>query len=249
MSKTITASTLFILTLLFSITSVFSQPAHIDSLKSQLGSSPDSTRLNLFLQISKAYVGKNTDSITYYADKALTHYEEAAINENKKIAEMEVRFETAQKEADLEKDALQNKLQVQQLNEANFQLIAILFISIITVAFVITFYFLRSRKAIAEREAQELQVEALEKRLLKLQLKHEGIEQIINISQIIQNLQPSLTENEIEALQLSLEGLPNNEIAEKMFVSINAVKFHLRNIYKKLGVSGKKGTLNYVAKP
>ena len=161
---------------------------------------------------------------------------------------MEIRFETAQNEAELEKTTLENKLQEQQLAEANFQLVTILVISIITVAFIITFYFLRSKRTIAEREAQELQVEALEKRLLELQLKHEGTEKTIDISQINQELIAPLTEREIETLQLSLEGLPNSEIAEKLFVSINTIKFHLRNIYLKLGVKGKKEVLNYVAK-
>lgn len=167
---------------------------------------------------------------------------------NNKIAEMEVRFETTKKEADLEKAALENKLQEQKLNEENFQLIAILSISIITVAFVITFYYLRSKQNIADKLVQDLQVEALKERLFELQLKHEGTEKIIDIGQINKDLPSPLTEREIEALQLSLKGLTNGEIAEKLFISINSVKFHLQNIYKKLSVKGKKEVFNYVAK-
>lgn len=208
--------------LLFSFTSVFSQYAQIDSLKSLIGSSPDSTKLKLHLQLAKAYEVENTET--------------------------QLLFEVAQKEADLENAALENKLEEQQLNEANFQLVAILFISIITVGFVITFYFLKSKRLIAEREAQELQVEALKKRLLELQLKHEGTEKTIDIAQINQELMSPLTEHEMEALQLSLEGIPNNEIAENISVSINTVKFHLRNSYQKLDVKGKKEVLNFVTK-
>ncbi len=165
---------------------------------------------------------------------------------NKEIAIMEVRYETAQKEAKLEQAALENELIEQQLAEANFQLIAILIISFITVAFVITFYFLKAKKVIAERLAQELQVEAIEKYLFELQLKHEGTEKTIDITQINQNLSSPLAEREIEALQLSLEGLPTSEIAEKLSEPINTVKFHLRNTYQKLSVKGKKKVVNYV---
>lgn len=207
----------------FSFTSVFSQPTQIDSLKSLISSSADSTRLKLHLQLAKAYEVENIET--------------------------QLLFEVAQKEADLENAALENKLKEQQLNEANFQLFTILFISIVTAGFVISFYFLLSKRLIAEREAQELQVEALKKRLLELQLKHEGAEKTIDIAQINQELTSPLTEPEMEALQLRLKGFPNSEISEKLFVSINTVKFHLRNTYQKLDVKGKKEVLNFVTKP
>jgi len=156
---------------------------------------------------------------------------------DEKMAELEVEYKLTKKETELENAVLKNKLQDQQLAEADFQLIAILFISIITVAFIITFYFLKSKRTIAEREAQELQIEAIEKRLLEIKLKYEGIEKTIDISQINKELITPLTEREIETLQLSLDGLPNNEIAEKSFESINTIKFHLRKIYQKLGES------------
>jgi DNA-binding NarL/FixJ family response regulator len=46
----------------------------------------------------------------------------------------------------------------------------------------------------------------------------------------------SLTEREIALLQLVAEGLSNRDIAERLPISENAVKYHMRNILKKLGV-------------
>jgi LuxR family maltose regulon positive regulatory protein len=45
-----------------------------------------------------------------------------------------------------------------------------------------------------------------------------------------------LSERELEVLQLVAEGLTNPEIAARLFLSLNTVKVHTRNIYGKLGV-------------
>jgi LuxR family maltose regulon positive regulatory protein len=49
----------------------------------------------------------------------------------------------------------------------------------------------------------------------------------------------SLSEREIEVLQLMAEGLTNPEIASRLYVSLNTVKVHSRNIYAKLGVNNR----------
>jgi LuxR family maltose regulon positive regulatory protein len=47
----------------------------------------------------------------------------------------------------------------------------------------------------------------------------------------------SLSERELEVLCLIARGLTNPEIASRLFLSLNTVKVHTRNIYGKLGVS------------
>ncbi len=48
-----------------------------------------------------------------------------------------------------------------------------------------------------------------------------------------------LSEREIEILTLIKEGLTNQEIAAKAYISSNTVKVHTRNIYRKLGVNSR----------
>jgi LuxR family maltose regulon positive regulatory protein len=48
-----------------------------------------------------------------------------------------------------------------------------------------------------------------------------------------------LSEREIEVLQLISEGLSNQEIATRLYLSLNTVKVHTRNINGKLGVSSR----------
>jgi LuxR family maltose regulon positive regulatory protein len=45
-----------------------------------------------------------------------------------------------------------------------------------------------------------------------------------------------LSEREIEILQLVAEGLTNPEIAARLYLSLNTVKVHTRNIFGKLNV-------------
>jgi DNA-binding CsgD family transcriptional regulator len=50
----------------------------------------------------------------------------------------------------------------------------------------------------------------------------------------------TLTEREIEIYNLLIKGKKNHEIAEELYITDNTLKTHLRNIYKKLNVAGKK---------
>ncbi|MFW9835768.1 MAG: LuxR C-terminal-related transcriptional regulator, partial [Candidatus Thorarchaeota archaeon] len=45
-----------------------------------------------------------------------------------------------------------------------------------------------------------------------------------------------LSERELEVLQLMAEGLTNPEVASRLFLALNTVKTHTRNIYGKLNV-------------
>lgn len=49
----------------------------------------------------------------------------------------------------------------------------------------------------------------------------------------------SLSERELEVLQQIAAGLTNQEIADRLFLSLYTVKAHARNIYSKLGVGSR----------
>lgn len=54
-----------------------------------------------------------------------------------------------------------------------------------------------------------------------------------------QSLIEPLSERELEILQLIADGLTNQEIGSQLFLSLNTVKAHTRNIYGKLGVNSR----------
>lgn len=54
-----------------------------------------------------------------------------------------------------------------------------------------------------------------------------------------------LTERELAILKLVAEGLSNLDIASKLYVTEQTVKFHLSNIYRKLGVGNRTEATRY----
>jgi two-component system, NarL family, response regulator YdfI len=44
---------------------------------------------------------------------------------------------------------------------------------------------------------------------------------------------------EVQVLEMTSQGLTNDEIAKRLDVTTHAVKFHLASIYRKLGVSNR----------
>lgn len=56
----------------------------------------------------------------------------------------------------------------------------------------------------------------------------------------------NFSEREIEVLKLLEEGKTNVEISENLYISINTVKTHVKNIYKKLSVSNRVQLINKI---
>ncbi len=57
-----------------------------------------------------------------------------------------------------------------------------------------------------------------------------------------------LTDRELSILRLVAEGMSNMDIANRLFVTEQTVKFHLSNIYRKLGVSNRTEATRYAYK-
>jgi len=163
-----------------------------------------------------------------------------------KVYELEAIFELTKKEAEIDRLSLETELQKAEIKNSNLLLIGILTVSVMVIGFLILYFVQRSKKQKVEHEAQELQIEALKKRLTDLNIVPG--KEMLNLDDLNRILHTPLTEREFETLQLSMEGKTNTEISEQLFIATSTVKFHLRNTYSKLRVSNRKEALEYVVK-
>jgi DNA-binding NarL/FixJ family response regulator len=56
---------------------------------------------------------------------------------------------------------------------------------------------------------------------------------------------PRLTARELQVLRLVAEGLPNAQVARRLWISEPTVKYHLSRTYEKLGVSNRTGAARW----
>jgi DNA-binding NarL/FixJ family response regulator len=64
-------------------------------------------------------------------------------------------------------------------------------------------------------------------------------------SAVVAGAQSPLTSREVEVLQLVASGATNGEIAQKLWVTEQTVKFHLSNVYRKLEVGNRTEASHY----
>lgn len=191
-------------------------------------------------------IGRKDEAFEALKESNRLKAEEMTTDRNEKIAELEAKFEKAQNQAEIERLSLEGELKDANLTRSRNTQLAIGVGSFITIIALLFSLYQRNKKNKLELEAQELQVEALTKRLIDLNATPSDVE--VNFKDLNKKLNTPLTEREFEALMLSLDGKSNSEIGEALFISTSTVKFHLRNTYGKLGVNNRKEALDYVVK-
>jgi DNA-binding CsgD family transcriptional regulator len=65
----------------------------------------------------------------------------------------------------------------------------------------------------------------------------------------INELREILTKKEFEIVYYAIKGLSNEEIATKLFIEETTIKFHLKNIFKKLNITSKVDLTNLFISP
>ncbi len=164
-----------------------------------------------------------------------------------RVAELQTKYETEKKELEIESLILENNLKEANLEKAENELIGFIIVGLLTLSLLAVYYTQRNKKLRAEKIQQEFQLDALRKRIVEIQ-SGGAVYDDLELDTINEKMNTPLTERELEALKLIMKGKANKEIADALFVSINTVKFHLTNIYQKLGVTNKKEALEYVVK-
>ena len=204
------------------------------------------SQANRTLSLVNEEYGRLGKSLEYFK----THIElrDSLVSERniQKIERLSAQHAAEKSQQEIEQLELQADLKDANLARSRYAQVAIAVGSIMLLAVVAVYFVQRNKKLKAEAEAQELQIEALEKRFMELNISPTGDD--TSIDKLNEKIHTPLTEREFEVLSLSFKGKTNSEIAEEVFLSISTVKFHLRNVYGKLGVNNRKEALDYVVK-
>ncbi|WP_417854144.1 tetratricopeptide repeat protein [Xanthomarina gelatinilytica] len=165
-----------------------------------------------------------------------------------RVAALETQYETAKKEKEIQKLTFESQLKDATLAEARNAQIALGVGAIAVIVILSLIFKSRQRKIKSEREAQALQVEALQKRFMELHTSPSELSVELDMEDLNKKLHTALTEREFETLKLCIAGKTNSEIAKQLFISVSTVKFHLRNAYSKLGVNNRKEAFQFMLK-
>ncbi|MDZ4666859.1 MAG: tetratricopeptide repeat protein [bacterium] len=183
-----------------------------------------------------------------YYRKIYETFSEQMINvaENVKYAELNHAYETSKKEKKIEQQSVQITQMKKNRTGYNYLLLA-LFIFIVMIAF----FF---RKRLKHQQSLEENISSIDKQISSLKFEnvalksklvqtetelHSLVLKYTEAKEKLPNNLVGLSKREYEVLLFIAEGLSDKEIAEKIFVSVNTVKTHVRRIYDKLMVGSR----------
>ena len=66
----------------------------------------------------------------------------------------------------------------------------------------------------------------------------------LNLEKLNRHILSSLSDREFEVTKLAYKGITNSQIAEQLFVSVNTVKTHLKNIFLKIDADSRLSLIN-----
>jgi len=177
-----------------------------------------------------------------------TSFHDSIVNETsqKSIISTKIAYETVEKDKQIQKLA-QEKEESQQEAKTNFSRLVIISVIGILGILILTIIFYLYRKN-SDLELQNINSE-LQKYILQInELKDKSKKSFSNTNQEFTEKFKSfeLSKREIEVLTYISNGLSNDEIANKMYVSKNTIKTHIQNIYIKLDVKNRIQAINKV---
>jgi len=173
--------------------------------------------------------------------KKATKYHDSIVNVASKesIISTKIQYETQKKDEQLKQLAKEKQLSLEETKTSKNKLIYGSLVSFLIIgSLLFSLYLLKKNKALElENQNAELQKYMLQIKDLEAHLNDKDNFNQEHISDNIKNF--DLSNRETEVLEYITSGFSNDEISEKMFVSKNTVKTHIKNIYSKLDVKNR----------
>lgn len=202
----------------------------------------------IYHTMAQQYLKSNQHKLAFeYMDKyQLISDSIFSLNAHVKANALKFKYETAKKEAEIKSLKLNNEIKERNLVSMRERQRAILLFSLFIATLGIMSFLLYRQKQKNEIKHKEREINnqlnvisTLQKEIAHaLDQKTANINSL-SLTEINELISENLTQREYEILELVLQGNTNQEIADKVFLSINTIKFHLKKIYAKLDVSNR----------
>ncbi len=191
-----------------------------------------------YTALTQYYTQTNQFKHALESYKKATKYHDSIVNvsSQKSIISTQIEYETLKKDEQLKELARKNERSTEKA-KTNLKVLlwGSLFSLLLIAILIFSLYLLRKNKMLElEKQNNEIQ-----KHILQISELESLVKNNTNISLNVDSEKIKiydLSKREIEVLELITNGFSNEEIAEKMFVSKNTVKTHIKNLYSKLDV-------------
>ncbi len=180
-----------------------------------------------------------SNALRYYKNARI--YSDSIVNEKNQqyLADLTILYDIEKKRSEIESLNRENEIKKQKLTARNHLIVSLILLVIVIISIA---YFFRQRGI---QQLNQMESE-LQKYLLKVRDldKLEKNEPEITSDAFAKKY--DLTDREAEVLSFISDGMSNADIAEKIFVSTNTIKYHIKNIYIKLDVKNRVEALNKI---
>ncbi len=199
--------------------------------------------------LAKAYENQGDFRKAHEFSKLFHSTKDSLFNEDvsREIGRLESKLELEKKEAEIK--ILDQQKQIAESELANKRIIQLLLFVTLILVVLGTFLVLRShrQKSKLKEEILNSHINELRARLNILLGKYEG-QFDLEHDELNKELVNPISEREFDVLRMIFNQKTNQEIAQELFISINTVKTHLKNLYDKLGVSNRGEAVELLAK-
>jgi len=154
------------------------------------------------------------------------------------IITTQILYETKEKDNQIKQLAYEKELEKKASNRNFWVMIGVIVLSSLIILFLYLYYNLRRKHRDLELEQKNSEIHSYIVQIneLKEKMTQEGKPKIELDTKL---KEMDLTNREKDVLKLIAHGHTNDQIAEKMFISKNTVKSHIKNIYLKLDVKNR----------
>ncbi|MEN8124232.1 MAG: tetratricopeptide repeat protein [Bacteroidota bacterium] len=170
--------------------------------------------------------GKTKGALEEY--KLMTVYRDSIFNvqSESNIAAMEINYNSEKKDEQIKRLNLENQI---QKNSIITQFLAIGLL-ILVILFFIFYNRLRLKNNSLEIKGMRDKIEIYLQQITELEQNENSVDIVKKVKDY------GLSSRETQVLDLIAQGLKNQEIADKIFISLSTVKTHTKNIFEKLDV-------------